>query len=102
MQPFLQFVHTRVSNEVPGCPNSVHKTCPLKDRAQNAVIHSAVYDSVMLQIVFLHLECNGNAIRRFQIVGLCGHEKSIFEEGLLRKILKLLTLSWDLLKGNVS
>jgi hypothetical protein len=34
----------------------------------------------MLQIVFLHLECNGNAIRRFQIIGLCGHEKSISEE----------------------
>jgi hypothetical protein len=34
----------------------------------------------MLQIVFLHLACNGNAIRRFQIVGLCGHEKSISEE----------------------
>jgi hypothetical protein len=39
-----------------------------------------VYNSVILQIVFLHLECNGNAICRFQIVGLCGHEKSISEE----------------------
>jgi len=53
---------------------------PQKDRAQNAVVRSAVYDSVVLKIVFLHLECNGNAIRRFQIVGLCRHEKSISEK----------------------
>jgi len=52
----------------------------LKDRAQNAVVRSAVYDSVVLQIVFLHLKQNGNAIRRFQSVRLCGHEKSISEK----------------------
>jgi len=39
-----------------------------------------MYDSVMLQIIFLHFKCNSNAIRRFQIIGLCGHEKSISEE----------------------
>ena len=50
---------------------------PIEEPGTNAVARSAVNDSVMLQIVFLHLECNGNAIRRFQ---LCGHEKSISEE----------------------
>jgi hypothetical protein len=58
MWPFLQTVHTGVSNEAR--PDSVHKTCPLKNRAQNAVVCPAVYDSVMLQIMFLHLECYSN------------------------------------------
>jgi hypothetical protein len=72
--------------------------CPLKDRAQNAVVRSAVYDNVMLQIVFLHLKCNGNAIRRFQIVGMCGHEKSISEEADVSEAQEsraLLFLPWD-------
>ena len=50
---------------------------PIEEPGTNAVVRSAVNDSVMLQMVFLHLECNGNAIRRFQ---LCGHETSISEE----------------------
>ena len=53
---------------------------PIEELGTNAVVRSAVNDSVMLQIVFLHLECNSNTIRRFQIVRLCGHEKSISEE----------------------
>ena len=72
--------HRSIQRSAWVCPNSFHKTCPLKDRAQNGVVCSAVYDSVMLKIVFLHLECYSNAIRRFQIVGLCGHEKTISEE----------------------
>ena len=53
---------------------------PIEGPGTNAVIRSAVYDSVVLQIIFLHLEWYGNAIRRFQIIGLCGHEKSISEK----------------------
>jgi len=64
----------------------------LKDQAQNAAVHSAVYDSVMLQIVFLH------PIRRFQIVGLCGHEKTISEEADVSEAQEsraFLFLPWD-------
>jgi hypothetical protein len=39
-----------------------------------------VNDGVMLLFVLLHFECNSYAIRRFQIVRLCGHESPIFEK----------------------
>ena len=44
------------------CPDSVHKTCPLKYVAQNAVICLSVNDGVMFLIILLHFECNSHTI----------------------------------------
>ena len=77
-------------------PDSVHKTCPLKNRAQNAVVRPAVYDSVMLQIIFLHLECysNNTQIPNQRIVWAWAvHEESDVSEA--QESRTFLFLPWD-------